>query len=334
MKAIAMMQPGTPEVLELMDVPQPTLTQDNQLLIRLRAAGVNPVDTKIRKRGPLIDDPAPTILGCDGAGVVEEVGDRVTAFKPGDEVYYCFGGLGKTGTGNYTQYAVVEDHYVAPKPQNLSFAEAAAAPLVLITAWEALYDRGRLSEGQTALIHAGAGGVGHVAIQLAKLRGAQVITTVGNPDKARLARQLGADETILYKQVNFAETALKWTDGQGVDLAFDTVGGQTFFDSFAAVRIYGDIVTLLEPDYSLGNLKVARKRNQRISLELMLTPMLAGLQDAQKYHGDILRQCSTWFEQGKLTLHLSQTYPLAEAVAAHTAIEQGSMTGKVALLPE
>lgn len=333
MKAIAINQPGSSEVLQLHDLPQPQITQENQLLIRLHAAGVNPIDTKLRKRGPLISDSFPFILGCDGAGVVEAVGQAVSQFKPGDAVYYCFGGLGKTGTGNYAEYAVVEEHYVAPKPESLSFAEAAAAPLVLITAWEALYDRAFLSKGQTVLIHAGAGGVGHVAIQLAKLKGAKVCTTVSNPDKARLVRQLGADEPILYKQVDFAQAALKWTNGKGVDIGFDTVGGKTFFETFDAVKVYGDIVTLLEPDYNLGNLKVSRKRNQRISLELMLTPMLMDIVEAQKEQGDLLKQCSQWFDEGKLTIHLSQTYPLEEASAAHNAIEKGSITGgKVALV--
>ncbi len=268
---------------------------------------------------------------CDGAGVVAAVGEQVTQFQPGDEVYFCAGGLGKQGTGNYAEYTVVEEHFVALKPRSLSFAEAAAAPLVLITAWEALYDRGRLTSGQKVLIHAGAGGVGHVAIQLAKIKSAEVCTTVGSPDKARLVRQLGADEPILYKQTDFVEAVLKWTNNTGVDLAFDTVGGQTFFDTCNAVKIYGDLVTILEPNFALGKLKTARTRNLRIALELMLTPMLQGMVAAQKYQGEILKQCATWIDEGKLTIHLQQTFPLKEAALAHTTLERGSMTGKIAL---
>ncbi|WP_026079920.1 zinc-dependent alcohol dehydrogenase family protein [Spirulina subsalsa] len=331
MQAILMTQAGSPEVLTLQEIPEPTLTHPQQLLIRLHGAGVNPIDTKLRQRGTFYPDQMPAVLGCDGAGVVEAVGAGVTGFAPGDEVYFCAGGLGKQGTGNYAEYAVVEEHYVAPKPRSLSFAEAAAAPLVLITAWEALYDRGRLESGQKVLIHAGAGGVGHVAIQLAKLKGAQVATTVSSPDKERLVRQLGADLPILYTQGNVTSMIEEWTGGQGVDLGFDTVGGKVFYETFPCVKIYGDVVTLLEPNYQQGSLKVARQRNHRISLELMLTPMLQGLVEAQRYHGDILKQCGEWFDQGRLRLHLSQTFPLAEAAAAHQAIETGSTMGKIAL---
>ncbi len=331
MQAILMTEPGSPEVLYLQEIPKPILQKSNQLLIRLHAAGVNPIDTKIRRRGTFYPEQMPTILGCDGAGVVEAIAPSVSQFKPGDEVYYCFGGLGQTGTGNYAQYAVVEEHYLAPKPKTLSFAEAAAAPLVLITAWEALYDRGQLEKGQKVLIHAGAGGVGHVAIQLAKIKGAQVCTTVSTPDKERLVRQLGADRPILYRQKDFVEEAIAWTRGKGVDLAFDTVGGKTFFETIPAVKYAGDLVTLLEPDSDRGSFKLARKRNQRISMELMLTPMLEGLIEAQQYHGQILRQCAAWIDAGQLSIHLSQTFPLPRASAAHQAIETGSSTGKIAL---
>ena len=153
MKAIIMSKPGTPEVLELQDVPPPQITQPNQILVKLQAAGINPIDTKIRSRGTFYPDQMPAILGCDGAGIVEAVGNKVQKFQPGDEVYFCAGGLGEKGTGNYAEYAVVEEHLVAFKPKSLSFEEAAAAPLVLITAWKALYDRGRLEAGNTVLVH-------------------------------------------------------------------------------------------------------------------------------------------------------------------------------------
>ncbi len=330
MKAIVMTTAGAPEVLQLQDVPEPQIVQPTEILVRLKAAGINPIDTKIRSRGTFYPDEMPAILGCDGAGVVIAIGDRVSKFKPGDEVYFCVGGLGKQGTGNYAQLTVVDEKFVAAKPSSLSFAEAAAAPLVLITAWEALYDRARLSAGQKVLIHAGAGGVGHVAIQLAKLRGAEVCTTVGSNDKARLALQFGADETILYKQTDFVENTLKWTGGQGADIVFDTVGGKTFFDSCQAVKIYGDLVTILEPDSSVGNLKIARNRNLRISLELMLTPMLQELTQALQHQADILKQCAQFFDEGKLRIHLDRTYPLSEVAAAHQALEMGSTTGKIA----
>ncbi len=331
MKAIVMTAAGNPDVLELQNVAEPKIEQPNQLLVQLKAAGVNPIDTKLRRRGTFYPQQMPAILGCDGAGIVKAVGSKVQKFKPGDEVYFCAGGLGKQGTGNYAQLAVVAEHFVAHKPQSISFAEASAAPLVLITAWEALFDRGRLATGQKVLIHAGAGGVGHVAIQLAKIKGAEVCTTVGSSDKARLVRQFGADEPILYQQKDFVEAVLNWTNQEGVDLAFDTVGGETFFTTFNAVKVYGDLVTLLEPNYDLGTLRVARNRNLRLSFELMLTPMLQGLVEAEKHQGEILQQCANLIDEGKLKIYLNQTFPLKDASAAHQAIETGSMTGKVAL---
>ncbi|HEY9740110.1 MAG TPA: zinc-dependent alcohol dehydrogenase family protein [Coleofasciculaceae cyanobacterium] len=332
MKAVLMTAAGEPEVLQLQEVPEPQIQNDTEILVRLQAAGVNPLDTKLRRRGTFYSDQMPAILGCDGAGVVEAVGSGVQRFRVGDEVYFCAGGLGESGTGNYAQLTVVDERLVAHKPASLSFAEAAAAPLVLITAWEALYDRGRLEAGQRVLIHAGSGGVGHVAIQLAKLRGAEVCTTVGSQDKARLVRQLGADHPILYKQTDFVQAALDWTEGKGVDLAFDTVGGKTFYDSFPAVRVYGDVVTILEPDPAHFNWKTARSRNLRISLELMLTPMLQGLVEAQQHQAEILKQCASWIDEGNLKIHLSQTFPLQDAAAAHKALETGSTTGKIVLL--
>ncbi len=331
MKAVLMTAPGEPEVLQLQEVPDPTIDSDREILVRLHAAGINPIDTKLRKRGTFYPDQMPAILGCDGAGVVEAVGANVQRFRVGDEVYFCAGGLGAK-QGNYAEMAVVDERFVAHKPASLSFAEAAAAPLVLITAWEALYDRGRLEPKQRVLIHAGAGGVGHVAIQLAKLKGAEVCTTVGSQENARLVRQLGADHTILYKQSDFVQATLDWTGGEGVDLAFDTVGGKTFYDTFGAVRVYGDVVTILEPDSANVNWKIARSRNLRISIEMMLTPMLQGLVSAQQHQAEILQQCASWIDEGKLKIHLGQTFPLQDAATAHKAIETGSTTGKIALL--
>lgn len=331
MKAVLMTAPGNPEVLQLQDVANPSVSVgETELVVRLRAAGVNPIDTKLRKRGTFYPDQMPAILGCDGAGIVESVGAGVQKFRVGDEVYFCNGGLG-AHQGNYAEYTTVDERFAAHKPTSVSFAEAAAAPLVLITAWEALYERGRLEPGEKVLIHAGAGGVGHVAIQLAKLKGANVCTTVSCQEKADFVKQLGADYPILYKQTDFAQAALDWTGGEGVDLAFDTVGGETFHKTFPAVRIYGDIVTILEPDANTV-WKIARNRNLRIGLELMLTPMLQGILEAQQHHADILAECAKYIDAGKLKIHVSQELPLAEAAKAHQLIESGSTTGKIVLV--
>ena len=331
MKAIVMTEPGSPasDVLSLETLPRPELVESTDVRVRLMAAGVNPVDTKLRSRGTFYPEAGPHVLGCDGAGIVEAIGDAVTSVKPGDAVYFCYGGLGGP-TGNYCEAIVVPECCLAPKPQRLSFAEAAAAPLVLITAWEALFDRARLAAGQRVLIHGGAGGVGHVAIQLAKFGGADVCTTVSTPDKADFVRSIGADYAILYRQESFVEATGVWTGGLGVDVAFDTVGGDLFAATFPAVKHYGDLVTILEPpaDTPWG---IARQRNLRISLELMLTPLLVPLPTAIAAQGNILRQCAQWIDAGRLTIHLHRTFPLAAAADAHALLERGSTQGKLAL---
>ncbi len=330
MQAIVFETPGSASVLRLQDIPPPTIQTETEVLVRLRAAGVNPIDVKLRSRGTFYPEKTPHVLGCDGAGIVEAVGAAVQSFQVGDEVFFCNGGLGGL-MGTYAEFAVVDERFLAIKPATLSFVEAAAAPLVLITAWESLYDRGRLQAGQKVLIQAGAGGVGHVAIQLASLQGAEVCTTVSCEAKAELVRQLGADLVILYKNTDVVDEILTWTQGQGVDLAFDTVGGETFYQTVPAVKIYGDLVTILEPDPALGNMKTARMRNLRISLELMLTPMLQGLAEEQEQQAHILQQCAGLCDRNLLKIHVSKTFPLAQAGSAHELLETGSVTGKIVL---
>lgn len=326
-----MTTPGSTGVLQLQEVPTPS-PGNTELLVKLKAAGINPIDTKLRNRGTFFPDKMPAILGCDGAGVVEAVGSNVTRFQVGDEVFFCHGGLGGH-QGNYAEYTTIDEKFAARKPMSVSFAEAAASGLVLITAWEALYERGRLEPGERVLVHGGAGGVGHVAIQLAKLKGASVCTTISSQEKANFTRHLGADEVINYKQTDFVAAVLNWTNGEGVDVAFDTIGGETFYQTFPAVRVYGDIVTILEPD---GNTvwKAARNRNLRIGLELMLTPMLLSMVEVQQHHAEILEQCGTWMEEGKLKIHVSHQLPLKDAAIAHQLLETGAMTGKIILLIE
>ncbi len=330
MKAIVMTAVGGPEVLQPAEVPTPQLRSDHDVLVRLKAAGVNPVDTKLRSRGTYYPDRMPAILGCDGAGIVEAVGASVDRFRAGDEVYFCNGGIGGE-VGNYAEYAVVDQHLLANKPRSIDFAQAAAAPLVLITAWEALHDRARIAEGQEVLIHAGAGGVGHVAIQLAKAAGCSVITTVGDETKAEFVQGLGADAEIPYRSVDFVQAVQQWTGGEGVDVALDTVGGKVFEQTFAAVRPYGDVVTLLQPGAEI-DWKVARLRNLRTSLELMLSPMYYGWVDAQRHQTWILEQCAELFDTGRLKVHLTATLPLEQAAEAHRRLEQGGAMGKIALI--
>ena len=328
MKAMMMVATGGPEVLELQDVPDPVPGGD-ELLIRLYGAGINPLDWKMRKKGTRFPDRLPTILGCDAAGVVEKAGANVAKFKEGDEVYYCHGGIGDD-PGNYAELAVINERYAGRKPASLDYIEAAGAPLALITAWESLHDRGRIQEGQKVLIHGGAGGVGHLAIQIAKAAGCRVCTTVGSKEKGAFVQKLGADKAIFYKEKDFVQAALEWSDGKGVDLVFDTVGGDIFAKSLSAVRYYGDLVTILAPPAKM-NWGVARARNIRVSFELMLTPMTDDLEMGKRHHAEILEKCARLFDEGKMTIHIDRTYPLEEAGQAHTFLESGATMGKVVL---
>jgi NADPH2:quinone reductase len=328
MKAIHMTRPGGPEVLEVVDVPLPEITSSTGVRVKLHAAGINPVDTKMRS-GAYPVDPLPTILGCDGAGVVESTGTGVVELREGDEVYFFHGGVSGIA-GNYAEYIVLDQRFVANKPASLDFNQAAAAPLVLLTAWESLFDRADVGAGDTVLIHAGAGGVGHVAVQLARHIGARVITTVSSDAKADFVRDLGADEVINYKTQDVVETTLELTNGRGVDMVMDNVGGDVFRQSFPAVRVYGDLVTLLliPPDVDWS---VARFRNLRISQEVMLSPLLLGLEDAQRHQTWILDQCARLFDSSKLRIHVERVYPFDHIAEAHRAIETASTRGKLVL---
>ena len=330
MKAVVMPATGKPQVLQYQDIDTPVLSGGRQVRVQLKAAGVNPVDTKLRSRGLYFESATPVILGCDGAGVVTDVGDEVKRIRPGDEVWFCHGGLGRE-QGNYAEFTVVDERYVHLKPKSLDFVQAAAAPLVLLTAWEALYDRARLTPGQTVLIHAGAGGVGHIAIQLAKLRQCRVITTVSTTAKAEYVRGLGADEVILYREEDFVERIMQLTDGAGVNVALDTIGGELFRRTLDGMAHYGDVVTILEPGSDVV-WKNARNHNLRIGFVLMLTPMLYELDGALDHQGSILDQCARWIDDGRITVTVGQRFDLAQAVAAHELLEAGHMQGKIVLV--
>ncbi|MEI7994952.1 MAG: zinc-dependent alcohol dehydrogenase family protein [Methylococcaceae bacterium] len=328
MKAILMTSVGDPDVLKYQNIQEPEISEAIQLKVNLKAAGVNPVDTKIRRNGVFYNQTLPAVLGCDGAGVVVETGTDVIQFKVGDNVWFCHGGLGRE-QGNYAEFTVLDQRWVSLSPKTFSFIEAAAAPLVLITAWGALFERGGLQAGQTVLIHAGAGGVGHVAIQLAKLKGAKVIATVSSTQKADFVKNLGADKVIIYTLNGFADAVNEYTGGEGADLVFDTVGGEVFKESIAVTAHFGRLVTLLDPGEI--NLSEARLRNLLIGFELMLTPMLRDLPEAREKHIQILNQCAQWADKGLLKLHISKELPLQKAAEAHKLIEAGHTCGKIVL---
>jgi NADPH:quinone reductase len=328
MKAILMTAIGNADVLTVQNIAEPEITTATQIKVKLKAAGINPVDTKVRRNGVFYQQPLPAILGCDGAGEVIEVGSAVNRFKLGDKVWFCNGGLGGE-QGNYAEYTVLEQRWASVMPSFISYEEAAALPLVLITVWGALFDRGGLQAGQTVLIHAGAGGVGHVAIQLAKLKGARVITTVSSEEKATFVKALGADEVVIYGADGFADAVNRLTDGKGADVVFDTVGAAVFKESIGATAHFGRLVTLLDPGEV--NLAEARMRNLLIGFELMLTPMLRDLYEARDKHVVILNQCAKYIEHGQLKVHISASLPLEQAAQAHELIETGHTVGKIVL---
>ncbi|WP_456375649.1 zinc-dependent alcohol dehydrogenase family protein [Thiolapillus sp.] len=330
MKAVVMTDIGGPEVLQLQELPEPEITASSQIKVRLHTAGINPIDTKLRARGLFHDARPPAILGCDGAGEVVAIGEEVTRFQPGDKVWFCHGGLGRE-QGNYAQFTVLEENRAEFMPARINFPEAGAAPLALITAWEALYDRGRLEEGQTVLIHAGAGGVGHIAVQLAKIRGARVLTTVSSAEKAEFVRKLGADTVIDYRTDDLESIVKEATDGEGVDLVFDTVGPEVFRQSLPLIREYGSIVTILDPGQGLLTSE-ARNRNLSIAFTLMLTPALKNLKEALAHQGEILRLGGEWMSEGKLRVEVSRMFQLEEAAMAHRLIEEGHTLGKLVLM--
>jgi NADPH:quinone reductase len=242
MKAFVIEHFGTPDSFQLADLRKPELLP-NHLLIKVVATSVNPVDTKIR-RGliPNITPDFPAVLHGDVAGIVEAVGSKVTTFQVGDEIYGCAGGVKGTG-GALAEYMLVDSNLIAHKPKSLTMTAAAALPLVSITAWEGLIDRAQVQSGQKVLVYGGTGGVGHLGIQLAKWAGAEVYATVSSSAKAAIALSLGADVAINYTDMAVDEFVARYTDGQGFDLVFDTVGNDNLQPAFQAVKLNGTVVS-------------------------------------------------------------------------------------------
>ena len=296
----------------------------NQVLVGIAASGVNPLDTKIRAgKAAHARQPLPAVLGLDMAGTVEEVGPGVTAFKPGDEVYGMVGGVGGH-QGTLAEFVVADADLLARKPENLSMREAAALPLSVITAWEGLVDRAKVHADQKVLIHAGAGGVGHVAIQIARAFGAEVFATV-SPDKAKLVEGFGATP-IDYRSISVEEYVAAHTDGVGFDIVYDTVGGATLDASFTAVKRYtGHALSCLGwGSHALAPLSF---RGATYSGVFTLLPLLTG--EGRAHHGEILTQAAALAEAGKLRPLLNECrFSTACIAAAHALVESGSL-GKV-----
>ena len=330
MKAILMTAAGSPDVLALYDTDKPELLSPYHMRVKLAAAGVNPVDAKLRAKPAYGLSKLPAILGCDGAGVVEKVGSAVTRFREGDKVFFYNGGIGED-PGCYAEYTTVHEEYCAACPANIGLQDIAGLPLVLITAWEALVDRVNLQPGQTILIHGGTGGVGHIALQLAKHLGARVAVTVSDDKKEGLAQGLEADKIVRYKEMDFVMDVEEWTHNKGVDVVLDTIGGDVFLRSLNVARIGGKVVTLIATPISQEHAMLARQRNLSICYEQMLTPQILKQHEERIRQRKILERGVKLVESGELGVLVSYALPLAEAAQAHRIIEQGHVLGKIIL---
>jgi NADPH:quinone reductase-like Zn-dependent oxidoreductase len=285
---------------------------------------VNPLDTKIRAgKAAHARQPLPAVLGLDVAGEVADVGPGVSAFRRGEAVYGMVGGVGGV-QGTLAEYVAVNAALLAAKPKSLSMRQAAALPLVTITAWEGIVDRAKVHSGQKVLVHAGAGGVGHVAVQLAKSMGADVFTTVSQ-DRRTIAESFGAT-AIDYRSVTPEQYVDLHTGGEGFDVVYDTVGGVTIDASFAAVKRYtGHVVSCL--GWTTHSLAPLSFRGATYSGVFSLLPLLTGLD--QSHHGHILRNAAALVDAGTLKpLVNDRRFPAAEIAAAHALVESGTI-GKV-----
>ncbi|MEB8339169.1 NADP-dependent oxidoreductase [Streptomyces endophyticus] len=307
MKAISQDTLGAPEVLQEVEVPRPK-PGIGQIVVAVHAAGLNPTDYKHRASGMFLGKP-PFVLGWDVSGVVEEVGLGVALFQPGDEV---FGMLPYPyGAGSHAEYVAGPARAFVPKPAGLSHVEAGALPLVGLTAWQALVDVAQVGPGQRVLIQAAAGGVGHVAVQIAKARGAYVIGTA-SAAKHEFVRGLGADEVIDYRTVDVA------AEVRDIDVVLDTLGGEDRLRSLDVLKPGGILVSLLPVQFDEVTAR-ARELGVR-AIAMLVEHDQAGM-----------RAVAELVESGGLTVHVADTYPLAEAAKAHAEGDTGRVTGKLVL---
>ncbi len=305
---------GSLDLFEERDVEKPQ-PGPGELLVRVVAAGTNPVDTKLRASGDARGLQAPIILGADISGVVEEIGAGVTDLAPGDEVYYTPEVSGPGSNGSYAEYHVVRADIVAKKPVSLLHEEAAAVPLAGGTAYEAIVRRLAVRVGETVLIHGGAGGVGSFAVQIAKASGARVLASAGTRNQDTL-QELGVDVAIDYTSEDVFEVALDDTAGEGVDAVLDTVGGDLIARSIQATRVFGRLASI-------------------ISLQGDLTP---GYRLNQTFHGVLLlRERATLdemarlIERGQMRPLVDEVLPLNQVARAHERLESGHGRGKIVL---
>lgn len=323
MKTIHVKEPGGPEKLELVEVatPQPGA---KEALVRMAAIGVNFIDIYFRKG--LYRADLPIVLGNEGAGTVEAVGTGVTEVKVGDRVAWAM------TRGCYGEYAVAPSAMLIRIPEKLDFQQAAAAMLQGMTAHYLTHSTYALKKGDACVVHAAAGGTGALIVQMAKMAGAQVFGTVSTHEKARIARDAGADETILYTQQNFEAEVKRLTSGRGVDVVYDSVGQSTFEKSLNCLRprgvlaLFGQASGPVPPfDPSILNGKGSLFLTRPSLAHYLLTR-----EELEWRAGEVLG----WIASGKLKLRVERTYPLAEAAAAHRDLEGRHTAGKLLLIPQ
>ena len=322
MKAIQVKQPGGPEVLELVDVPVPE-PKANDAVVKLVASGVNFID--VYQREGRYKVPLPFVLGQEGAGVVTAVGSDVTSVKAGDRVAW-------TGVlGGYAQYASVPADRLVPIPERVTDQQAAAAMLQGMTAHYLCHDTYPLKRGETALVHAAAGGVGLLLVQMAHHIGARVLATVSTEEKAKLAREAGADEIILYTKSDFEAETRHLTNGQGVHVVYDSVGKTTFEKGLNVLRPRGMMVLFggssgAVPPFDL--IALSQKGSLYVTRPTLVN-YIATREELLSRSAAVFAMISS----GKLKLRIAHTYPLAEAQRAHRDLEGRKTTGKLLLLP-
>jgi len=316
MKAIILTAFGGPESFALRELPKP-VPQAGQVLVRVLATSINPLDYQVR-RGDYPDlVPLPAITGHDVSGVVEAVGPGVTSFMPGDEVWYTPQIF--DGSGSYAEYHVAAESIVGKKPPSLSHLEAASLTLVGGTAWEALVVRAALRVGESILVHGGAGGVGHVAIQLAKAMGAKVFTTVREANFG-FARSLGADVLIDYEQEDYVAAVMRETAGRGVDVVLDTIGGSTLSLSPGVLAQLGRVVSIVDIAQPQN---VVQAWGKNASYHFVFTRQNRGKLD----------ELSALIERGQLRPHIGAVYSLADIPLAHARLENANhgVQGKIVI---
>lgn len=322
MKAAILKDFSTSYQIEEIENP---IVKDTEVLVSIKASGINPLDLKIKTGNAAhAKTQLPAILGMDMAGVVLEVGKNVIGFKPGDEVYGMTGGIGGA-QGSLAEYASVDADLLAIKPKNLSMKEAASLPLAFITAWEGLVDRAKVCNKHKVLVHGGAGGVGHIAIQIAKSFGAEVFAT-GSVTNANIIKNLGATP-IDYTTESVEDYTQLHTNGDGFDIIFDTVGGATLDASFQAVKTYdGHVISIL--GWGTHSLAPLSFRGATYSGVFTLLPLITG--KGRKHHGEILQEATKLAESGILKPIInSKNFTLENVEQAYDAIREGKTDGKV-----